>query len=510
MEKRKSNFNHTIYMIILALICILAALPVLPAIAKKTLVEKDFSSIDDYVEAEMEAQHIPGLALGIVQGDQIVHLHEFGLADPSGKRITSQTPFIIGSLSKSFTAMAILQLVDAGKIGLDKPVKQYLKWFRLADEESSASVTVRQLLNQTSGLAESAGLKDETSRENGDDALEARVKSFATARLNHPAGGAFEYSNANYDILGLIVQIVSGQSYDSYIQEHIFNPLDMQHSFVSEAKAMGQGLATGNRFWFGRPYPFTAPYPRASLPHGYLIASAEDMSHYLIAYLNNGQYGDKMIISQTGIDTMYLRPQQEMGDFYYGMGWFIGEKDGIPMMRHGGDTANFHANMILIPEGKWGIVLLENAENYKASEQEDKIADGVAALLIGRRPSTAEAGNFLQTIFTTILLIFSVLVIAMIISTVVLRKWQMEPSFKPRSWFGKVWRIGLPSLFFLIVGLLFLVFVPVIFERSLSLIALYIPDLGYSLIIGGFVSLIWMAIWTFRAIFIFRTPTHPM
>lgn len=506
MHMKKSLIAHYLPIILLALACWFAFRPAPSALANRSHVDNDFAAIDVYVEAEMKAQHIPGLALGIVQGNQMVHLQEFGMADRSGKAVTSQTPFIIGSLSKSFTAMAVLQLVDAGKIELDAPVQHYLNRFHVADEEASKAITVRQLLNQTSGLAESTGMNDETSRDTGDGALEARVQSFGTARLDRPVGETFEYSNANYDILGLIVQTVSGQSYDSYIQESIYNPLEMRHSFVSEKKALEQGLATGNRFWFGQPAPFHAPYPRASLPHGYLIASVEDMSHYLIAYLNDGRYGEKTILSPSGIATMHQRPKQEKGDFYYGMGWFVGQKDGIQMMRHGGDVANFHANMILLPEGKWGLVLLENAENYMASERADKIADGVAALLVGQKPAPAEAGNFLQTLFAAILIVLAIQVGGMIASAVVLRRWQKEPSRMPHSRFGKFWRISAPTLLNLAVGLLFLVGIPVIFGRTLPIIVLYLPDLGYTLLIGGILAVAWAAIWMARAIFVLRTP----
>src|SRR6266540_1256844 len=98
----------------------------------------DFAAIDKFVEDEMKAQRIPGLALGIVQGNQIVHLKGFGIADPSGRAVTPQTPFIIGSVAKSFTALAIMQLVEAGKVDLDAPVQRYLPWFRVADPDAAA------------------------------------------------------------------------------------------------------------------------------------------------------------------------------------------------------------------------------------------------------------------------------------------------------------------------------------------------------------------------------------
>src|SRR5215204_4632700 len=104
----------------------------------------EFAAIERFVRKEMAAQRIPGLALGIVKGDRIAYLRGFGKADESGRAVTPQTPFILGSVSKSFTALAIMQLVEAGKIELDAPVQRYLPWFRVADEEASAQITVRQ------------------------------------------------------------------------------------------------------------------------------------------------------------------------------------------------------------------------------------------------------------------------------------------------------------------------------------------------------------------------------
>jgi CubicO group peptidase (beta-lactamase class C family) len=114
----------------------------------------DFAAIDRYIEVQMQAARLPGLALGIVQGDQIVHLRGFGLADPSGRTVTPQTPFILGSVSKPLTALAVMQLVEAGKIELDAPVQRYLAWFRVADANASARITVRHLLYHTSGMPE--------------------------------------------------------------------------------------------------------------------------------------------------------------------------------------------------------------------------------------------------------------------------------------------------------------------------------------------------------------------
>ncbi len=469
--------------------------------------DSDFARIATYIEAEMKAHHIPGLALAIVQGDRVVHLHGFGVANPNGEAVTGETPFILGSVSKSFTAMAVMQLVDAGQIDLDGSVQRYLPWFHVADEAASAAITVRHLLNQTSGIAETTGLNNATSHDISDGALEAQVRGFSTARLNHPAGEVFEYSSANYDILGLIVQTVSGQAYGSYIREHIFLPLEMTHAFTSDTEAMAQGLATGHRFWFGRPLPFVAPYTRANQPSGFLIAGAEDMAHYLIAYLNNGTYAGKSVLSPTGVAAMHQRPLHDEGESYYGMGWFVGEVDGSQMMMHGGDTANFHTTMTIFPEGKWGFVLLENAENYLSSS---RIGDGVTALLMGKQPEVTQTDVGNKIIFAGIMGLFAIEIVGMLWSAFVLRRWQLNPARLPRYWAGRIWQIGVPFLLNLIVGLLFLVGLPVIFERTLAVIVLYIPDLGYTLIIGGIIALGWAVIWAIRTFFLLRSSPQPV
>src|SRR6266545_6385101 len=128
------TLKHLMPLMMLALLTLSVLLPsVSTGAVSSTNNSPDFAAIDDYIAAEMQAQRIPGLALGIVQGDQIVHLKGFGVADTSGAVVTPQTPFQIGKVSKAFTALAVMQLVEAGKLDLDTPVQGYLPWFRVAD-----------------------------------------------------------------------------------------------------------------------------------------------------------------------------------------------------------------------------------------------------------------------------------------------------------------------------------------------------------------------------------------
>ena len=242
----------------------------------------DFQTIDAYVTSQTEAMHIPGVALGIVKGDKIAHLQSFGVANPAGQPMTAQTPLILGSTTKSITALAIMQLVEAGRIGLDAPVREYLPWFEVDERlvpSAASTITVRHLLNQTSGIPTGKGIGASLT-DNADETTEEAVQALKKVTVTAPAGTNFQYSNSNYVILGLVVQTVSRQSYESYVQEHIFAPLHMQHSFVSENEAGRHDMATGYRWWFGIPIPANLPHSGGAVPAGYLISSAQDMAQY--------------------------------------------------------------------------------------------------------------------------------------------------------------------------------------------------------------------------------------
>ena len=156
----------------------------------------DTNAIDRYVAARMSATQMPGLSLAVVKGDDVVYLKGYGRADPSGRPVTPQTPFVIGSITKPFTALGIMQLVEAGKVDLDAPVQRYLPWFRVADPNASKLITVRELLYQTSGISQESTLET-WNWGNDDDAMERHVRLLAHAPLLGPPGKTFAYANVN-------------------------------------------------------------------------------------------------------------------------------------------------------------------------------------------------------------------------------------------------------------------------------------------------------------------------
>jgi CubicO group peptidase (beta-lactamase class C family) len=177
--------RHTLLAIVVLLLCVT---PAAVGATLSTNADPDFAAIDAYIEGQVKDLNLPGLAFAIVHGDQIVHLKTMGVADPSGRPITPQTSFLLASLSKSFTALAIMQLVEAGQIDLDAPVQRYLPWFRVADAAASARITVRHLLNQTSGLSALTGNGYFITRDSDDEAQDRFVRGLSTASLSSAPG----------------------------------------------------------------------------------------------------------------------------------------------------------------------------------------------------------------------------------------------------------------------------------------------------------------------------------
>jgi predicted ATPase len=199
----------------------------------------------------------------------------------------------------------------------------------------------------------------------GIDALDATVQFAHAFADGHAAPAQF----ARGALLGLIIEAASGESYEAYIERHIFAPLDMRHSYTTRAEAFQNGLAVGHRYWFAAP--IAVPdllLPRGFLPAGYLISSAEDMAHYLIAQLNEGHYRDVQVLSPAGIADLH-RPAVAANFMgapigQYAMGWYNEQYGQTRIVWHTGIVPDFFAYMALLPEQKKGVMLLINADHF--------------------------------------------------------------------------------------------------------------------------------------------------
>jgi CubicO group peptidase (beta-lactamase class C family) len=371
---------------------LLVAVIASPAAAATAPDRATLARMDGVIRDGMDGSGVPGFAVAVVSGNDVVHARGFGDAG-EGRRVTAQTPFLLGSTSKSFTALAAMQLVDAGRLDLDAPARRYVPEFQLADERAADRITVRQALQQTTGMPATAGGPIVRSAADG-TALEA-LHELQGTKLVTPPGEAFAYSNGNYVLAGLIVERASGEPYAQYVQRHIFTPLGMRHSYVALDAAKRAGLATGHRYWFGRATAHGPTFRAGIQPAGYLFASAQDMGRYLAMYLNHGVTADgRRIVSRQGLATMLApgRPGKlgawsDHADARYAMGWYVGGPWSEPAQLHPGRAPDSSAMIVMFPRRDLAMVTLTNAANeltlpgYPASV--DRVERNAIDALIG-------------------------------------------------------------------------------------------------------------------------------
>lgn len=268
----------------------------------------------------MKTHHIPGLALAITHNNQVLHVKGYSTAN-NDRPVTAQTQFLIASMSKSFTAIAVMQLVEAGQINLDSPVQTYLPEFTVTDPAFAAKITIRHLLNQVSGLSD-VGFPDELQVSQA-TTIGNRITSLSQARPVAFPGSQFHYFNPNYEVLARVVEVVSQQPFSAYLQTHIFTPLQMSRTLnpttSAEAFQGATNMAQGHLMAFGLPfaYPEMSGYVGGSSG---IISTAEDMANYLIFQTNSGQFKETKLLSQSSVALMHT-PPKTIGSSY-GMGWF--------------------------------------------------------------------------------------------------------------------------------------------------------------------------------------------
>ena len=476
-----------------------------------------YEAIDAYVEREMRRLQMPGVSLAIVAGDQIVHLRGFGRVRPGGTAPTPQTPFYIASLTKSFIALAVMQLVEAGKIELDAPVRRYLPWFRVADPRASAQMTVRHLLHQTSGLPLSSGEMITADFDDSPDANERQARALATLALTRPVGEAFEYSNTNYQLLGLVVEAVSGESHSDYIQRHIFTPLEMNNTYTTPDVAKQNGLVVGHRYWFGVPVAAPdLPLPGGALRATLVISTAEDLAHYLLAHLNGGHFRDVQILSSAGIDELHrgaadfsaaglgpivqlLARSFPLGQ--YAMGWCVDEIGRTRVVSHSGTFPDFAGYMALLPTHKKGIVLLFNACHHWMNPVLAQFGAGATALLAGESPAPGGPFALMPWVLRGQLLLPALQITGVAATMRLLWRWRRDPASRPGE--RHAWRrhLLLPLISNLSLSALTL---RSVLSRRRNYLWLYMPDYTWLAKTCGSFALVWsllrtgLVLWALR------------
>ena len=357
------------------------------------------TTIDTYVHQQMKRDSIPGVAVAIVKEGQPIHLKGYGQANKQGDAVTPETQFILGSMSKSFTALAIMQQIEAGHLEPEAPVVDYLPWFSVGGNQSSSDITLAMLLNHTSGIPDKGPLvgRKEVS-------LEEHVRALAQQSLSHTPGSHYHYASQNYQVLGLILEKVTGQSFGAYVTENIFMPMEMYKSHTSPALA-ASNLATGHQYVFGYPMARSLPYESGRLPTAMLISSAEDLSKYMLTMMKTDNGHEKIHLTQDNHETLFQATA--MGENHgYAMGWRISETDANgPLVSHGGVLPNYRGKMQMLPEKQIGVVVLTNISGVYGRVSSHKMADDLIRLVQDQKPPR-DFNFFGHSLFVRLLTLF--------------------------------------------------------------------------------------------------------
>jgi len=328
--------------------------------------QEALKGFDEAATEAMKKFDVPGMAIAIVKYNTVVYAKGYGFRDVDKQLpVTPDTIFAIGSSTKAFTTFVLGTLVDEGKLEWDKPVRNYIPWFKLYDPSTSERLTPRDLVTHRSGLPR----HDLVWYNNYDASRKSLVERLAYLEPSADLREKFQYNNLMFLTAGYLTEVVTGKTWEEAVRERILLPLDMTRTNFSVADSQKEtDFALGYREKDKKieKMPFR---PITNLgPAGAINSSVNEMSHWVIAHLNGGKYGDKRIANRSTVEDMHLshmttgatigRPDVSPAD--YGMGWFVNTYRGHRRVEHGGNIDGFSANVTLFPQDGIGVVVLTN------------------------------------------------------------------------------------------------------------------------------------------------------
>jgi len=330
-----------------------------PPSAAVALTADDVNSwLDGYMPFALKTSDIAGAVVAVVKDGKILTLRGYGYSDvdtrtPVDPKLTLFRP---GSVSKLLTWTAVMQLVEQGKIDLDADVNQYLD-FKIPARDGKP-VTMRNLMQHTAGFEEQVkGIMSEDPKAPG---FEALLKQWVPERV-FAAGSTPAYSNYGASLAGYIVQRVSGETFDDYIDKHIFAPLDMKHSSFRQPlpPELVPLMSKGYLLASDPPHAFEMVGPA---PAGSLSAPGEDMAHFMIAHLQNGEYNGNRILSAETAEKMHNSPLTLLPPLNrMELGFFETNINGHEVIAHLGDTEWFHTSLHLFLKENVGFYVSFNS-----------------------------------------------------------------------------------------------------------------------------------------------------
>ena len=332
--------------------------------------------LDDFVHRVMQDWSVPGVALAVIKDNDVIYAQGFGLRDKEpGLPVTPQTLFPIASCTKAFTTASLSILADQGKLDWDTPVRAYMPAFKLYDPVASERITPRDLVSHRTGLPR----HDLVWYNN---LIATRRDLFERLQYLEPTKDLrsfWQYQNLMYMVAGYLVETISGQTWEEFVREHLFQPLEMKSSNFDIVQTSREAED------YSHPYrektdgikeiPFYAAQA-AIAPAGAIVSTITEMSNWVLMHLNQGKYRDTQIISAQQVQQLHapqmVIPQvsqyREMPYASYAMGWSVEPYRGYPMIAHSGGIDGFRSLTTLFPVEHIGIVVLSNVSQLNIPE----------------------------------------------------------------------------------------------------------------------------------------------
>ncbi len=322
----------------------------------------DHGQLEQRVSDLAEELAVPGVAVGVLHEGDEKHAFYGATSIENPLEVNEETLFQFGSTGKTFTATAIIRLVEQGKVDLDATVRTYVPELKLKDPDVAEKVTVLQLLNHTAGWA--GDLMENTGE--GDDALARYVEKMAEIEQVSPLGSTASYNNASLSLAGRVIEKVTGKTYEDAMKELIFEPLGMKHMFFFPNEIMTRRFAVGHRqdpdgtIKVARPWAL----PRGGSPAGGIASNSGDLITWARFHMGDGRAADATQVVSTELLKSMQQPTFELpgsalGDAI-GISWMLRDVEGVRLVSHGGDTIGQHSDFVMVPERGFAISTLTN------------------------------------------------------------------------------------------------------------------------------------------------------
>ena len=322
----------------------------------------DQRALQEWVTAAAERLAVPGVAVGVLHAGEEHYAFHGVTSIENPLPVDEHTLFQFGSTGKTFTATAMMRLVEQGLVDLDAPVRTYLPELRLSDENVARQVTVLQLLNHTAGW--SGDVFDNTG--DGDDALARYVEAMAGVEQVTPLGSTVSYNNASLSIAGRVIEKVTGQTFERAIRELLFEPLGLDHCYFFPNEIMTRRFVVGHNQHADGSITVARPWAmaRCGNPAGGISSNAGDLIAWARFHLGDGRTKDgrERALRETAQadaagDRRHAgqRPRRRVG-----ISWLMRDVEGVRVVGHGGDTVGQHSTFDMIPERQFAVVGLTN------------------------------------------------------------------------------------------------------------------------------------------------------